>query len=70
MEIDIDFAKASSWDESMPERMRWLRENAPVHWSEKTGVFVLSRYEDVVHASKNHDVFCSGEGVQIGRAHV
>lgn len=67
MEIDIDFAHASSWDERMPERMRWLRENAPVYWSEKTGIFVLSRYEDVVHASKNHDVFCSGEGVLPGR---
>lgn len=67
MDIDIDFAHASSWDERTPERMRWLRENAPVYWSEKTGAFILSRYADVVHVSKNHDEFCSGEGVLPGR---
>ena len=67
MEIDIDFAQASSWNDEMPERMRWLRENAPVYWSEKTDAFIISRYHDVVHVSKNHDVFCSGEGVLPGR---
>jgi cytochrome P450 family 142 subfamily A polypeptide 1 len=66
-EMDIDFSHASSWDERMPERTRWLRENAPVYWSEKTGAFILTRYDDVVHVSKNHDEFCSGEGVLPGR---
>ena len=67
MDIDTDFSHASSWDEKMLERTRWLRENAPVYWSEKTGAFILSRYDDVVHVSKNHDEFCSGEGVLPGR---
>jgi cytochrome P450 family 142 subfamily A polypeptide 1 len=67
MEIDIDFAQASSWNEEMPARTRWLRENAPVYWSEKTDAFIISRYHDVVHVSKNHDAFCSGEGVLPGR---
>jgi len=67
MEIDIDFAQASSWDDQMPERTRWLRANAPVYWSEKTQAFILTRYDEVVHVSKNHDEFCSGEGVLPGR---
>lgn len=67
MEIDIDFSHASSWNQEMPERMRWLREHAPVFWSEKTQAFILSRYDDVVFVSKNHDTFCSGEGVLPGR---
>lgn len=66
MDIDIDFAQASSWNQDMPERTRWLRENAPVYWSEKTNAFIISRYDDVVHVSKSHDVFCSGEGVLPG----
>ena len=66
MDIDIDFAQASSWDQDMPERTRWLRENAPIYWSEKTNAFIISRYDDVVHVSKSHDVFCSGEGVLPG----
>jgi cholest-4-en-3-one 26-monooxygenase len=67
LEIDIDFSQASSWNREMPARTRWLRENAPIFWSEKTQAFILSRYDDVVHVSKNHDVFCSGEGVLPGR---
>jgi cytochrome P450 family 142 subfamily A polypeptide 1 len=67
MKIDIDFSQASSWNAEMPERMRWLRENAPVYWSEKTQAFILSRFDDVVHVSKNHETFCSGEGVLPGR---
>ncbi|MEZ4334018.1 MAG: cytochrome P450 [Myxococcota bacterium] len=67
MEIDIDFSQASSWNEEMPARTRWLREHAPVFWSEKTQAFILTRYEEVVHVSKHHETFCSGEGVLPGR---
>ena len=67
MEIDVDFAQAESWDQQMQERTRWLRENEPVFWSEKTECFILTRYEDVVFASKNHDLFCSGQGVLPGK---
>ena len=67
MEIDVDFAKAESFDERMPERTKWLRENEPVYWSEKTGCYIITRFDDVVHVSKNNDVFCSGEGVLPGR---
>ena len=63
MEIDVDFAQASSWNHEMPERMRWLRENDRIFWSEKTNSFIISRYDDVVYISKNNDLFCSGQGV-------
>ncbi|HPG24325.1 MAG TPA: cytochrome P450 [Myxococcota bacterium] len=66
-DVDVDFAQASSWDERMPERTRWLRENAPVFWSKKTRAFIVTRYADVVHVSKNSDLFCSGQGVLPGR---
>jgi cytochrome P450 family 142 subfamily A polypeptide 1 len=63
MQADIDFSQGRYWNEEMPERMRWLRENEPVFWSEATQAFIISRFEDVVHVSKNNDIFCSGEGV-------
>ena len=65
--IDVDFGHASAWNEEMPERTRWLREHAPVFWSEQTGAYVLTRFEDVVYVSKNNHLFCSGEGVLPGR---
>jgi cytochrome P450 len=66
VEIDVDFAQAESWNEDMHERMRWLRKNEPVFWSEKTRAFIISRYADVGYVSKNNEIFCSGEGVLPG----
>jgi cytochrome P450 family 142 subfamily A polypeptide 1 len=40
-----------------------LRREDPVHWDEKNRVWVLSRYADVVHVSKNPQIFCSRFGV-------
>ena len=70
MDIDVDFAHADSFDSEMPERLRWLRENDPVFWSEKTQCFIITRFADVVHVSKHNDLFSSGEGVLPGRVDV
>ncbi len=66
MDVNVDFLAAESWDESMPERLRWLRENDPVHWAPANELWVLSKYEDVAYVSKNHRLFCSGYGVRPG----
>jgi cytochrome P450 family 142 subfamily A polypeptide 1 len=63
MEIDVDFSHSSSWNHEMQDRMRWIRENEPVFWSEKTNCFIVSRYDDVVTVSKDNKLFCSGQGV-------
>ena len=68
--IDIDFAHADAWDETIPERTRWLRENAPIFWSEKTGAWIATRFADVVHVSKHNEIFCSGQGVLPGKHEV
>jgi len=68
MNIDIDYLDSENWldQERMHARMRWLRENRPIHWSEANQVFVLSRFADVSYVSKNSDIFCSGQGVLPG----
>ena len=63
MEIDVDFSHASSWNSKTADRMRWLRENEPVFWSEKTNAFILSCYPEVMSVSKDSKLFCSGDGV-------
>jgi cytochrome P450 family 142 subfamily A polypeptide 1 len=42
---------------------RWLRENAPVYWDAASRLWVLSRYDDVVHVSKTAEIFSAGQGV-------
>jgi len=66
VEVDTEFLAAGSWDERMPERMRWLRENDPVHWSEKDGLYVVSTFADVCTVSKDQRLFTSSQGVRPG----
>jgi cytochrome P450 family 142 subfamily A polypeptide 1 len=64
VDVDVEFLAAQSWDEHMHERMRWLRENDPVHWSEKDHLWLVSTFEDVCAVSKDQDLFTSAEGVR------
>ena len=64
MNLDIEFCAAESWDDQMPERMRWLRENEPIHWSEKDQLWVVSTFEDVSYVSKHQEIFTSALGVR------
>jgi len=66
IDVNVDFLEAEAWDENMRDRMQWLRENDPVHWSERSRLWVVSKFEDVNYVSKNHPIFCSGGGVRPG----
>lgn len=46
-----------------------LRDNAPVYFSPRLGVYVLSRYEDVQAAFKNHEQMISALGNDIDGTH-
>jgi cytochrome P450 family 142 subfamily A polypeptide 1 len=62
--LNIEFLAAESWDDRMPDHMRWLRENDPIHWSEKDGLWVVSTFQDVSYVSKHQELFTSGHGVR------
>ena len=64
MDLDISYLASESWDSSMAERTRWLREHDPVHWCEKDGLWVVTRFEDVAYVSKHQDLFTSAQGVR------
>ncbi len=66
MDLNIEFLSADFWDDQMPARMRWLRENDPIHWSEKDQLWVVSRFADVAHVSKHQEIFTSARGVRPG----
>jgi cytochrome P450 family 142 subfamily A polypeptide 1 len=65
VDVDVNFLDAQSWDpKAMPERLHWLRHNDPIHWSEKTGLWVMTKFEDVSFVSKNQEIFTSARGVR------
>ncbi|MCZ6783766.1 MAG: cytochrome P450 [Proteobacteria bacterium] len=66
MDANVPFLSSESWDEHMPERTRWLRQNDPVHWSEPDGVWLISKFADVSAVSKDQDLFTSAHGVRPG----
>jgi cytochrome P450 family 142 subfamily A polypeptide 1 len=66
IDVDVAFLDAQSWNDSMGERMRWLRENDPVYWSARDKLWIVSRYEDVAYVSKDQQLFTSGNGVRPG----
>jgi hypothetical protein len=79
---DINLSDFEFWLRPEAERegaFRTLRDEAPVHWSEGyeavdgsfptdgRGYWSLSRYNDIWHASRNPQLFCSSRGgVNIG----
>ena len=66
MDLNVEFLASQNWDEEMPERMLWLRENDPVHWSDKDQVWLISKFEDVSYVSKHQEIFTSANGVRPG----
>ncbi|MDJ0850035.1 MAG: cytochrome P450 [Myxococcota bacterium] len=64
---NISYLESASWDEGpMRERMRWLRDHAPLYWSELDQLWVVSRFADVEYVSKHQEIFTSGQGVRAG----
>lgn len=64
MNVDVEYLASESWDAQMPERLRWLRENDPVRWSERDRVWLVTRYRDVEYVSKHQEIFTSAHGVR------
>ncbi len=40
----------------------WMREHAPIHWDEESGVFGVALHEDIMTVSRAPELFCSGKG--------
>ncbi len=68
VDVNVEYLASASWNGDMPARLRWLRENDPVHWSEKDGLWLVTRFADVSYVSKHQELFSSAEGVRPGNA--
>jgi cytochrome P450 family 142 subfamily A polypeptide 1 len=66
LDLNIEFLASQNWDETMAERLAWLREHEPVHWSDKDQLWVVTRFEDVAYVSKHQELFTSSAGVRPG----
>jgi cytochrome P450 family 142 subfamily A polypeptide 1 len=40
----------------------WMRREAPVYWDDRTGIWGITRYADIMTVSRDAKTFCSGRG--------
>jgi len=50
---------SSVWRDDPYPKYSELRDRAPVHWAPESGVYCVSRYDDVLYVLKNPEVFSS-----------
>ncbi len=43
---------------------RWLRDERPVWWNEASGLYAVSRYQDVLEISAHPEIYSSAQGVR------
>ena len=65
---DVNYGDSGfwTWDDAMWDHLKWLRENDPIHWSEASDMFIITKFDDLSYISKNNQLFCSGGGVLPG----
>ncbi len=67
--MKIDLYDPHSFAEAVPhDQLTWLRENDPVHWHDEpggTGFWNLTKYHDIVRASKDWRTYSSAKGSNI-----
>jgi cytochrome P450 len=64
MAVSFDPLSADDWQNPYPV-YRQLRDEAPVYFAPKTGVWCVSRHADVVEVLKNHDDFQSSRAFEL-----
>jgi len=59
----VDLVAGAFWADPHPA-LTWMRENAPVYWDERGGVWGIARYDDLRHVSRTPEVFSSAGGIR------
>jgi len=61
---DIRLVDGTFYAGDAHRHFQWMREDAPVYWDANGGVWGLSRYEDVLAASRDPRTFCNAQGMR------
>jgi hypothetical protein len=69
-ESHVDLTSHDTYVQGIPrDTFRYLRQNDPVHWTEEPsggrGFWSLTKYDDVLFASRNTDIFSSRLGIRL-----
>ncbi len=46
------------------EAYRWLRHHSPIHWDARNELWIISKHADLVHVSRNQELYSAANGVR------
>lgn len=61
---DIDLVSGDFWGTNPHDALRWIRENDPIYFDERNGVWGVSLYEHVKEVETNPATFSSAGGIR------
>jgi cholest-4-en-3-one 26-monooxygenase len=61
---DVDLVSGAFWGREPHDVFTWMRENAPVYFDENSGVWAITRYQDLKKVSKAPDIWSSAQGIR------
>ena len=59
---DINLLDGNFYANDVHRHFKWMRENAPVYFDPSTSVWGVAKHADVMHCSKNPEMFCNRFG--------
>jgi cytochrome P450 family 142 subfamily A polypeptide 1 len=61
---DIDLVSGDFWGRNPHDEMTWMRQNEPVYFDERNGIWAITKYDHLKEASANPKLFSSAGGIR------
>lgn len=61
---DVSLLAGEFYGEDPHPHFAWMRENAPVYWDPKWGVWGITRYDDISEISRTAEIYSSAGGIR------
>jgi cytochrome P450 family 142 subfamily A polypeptide 1 len=61
---DIRLADGDFYSTDPHRHFAWMRQNAPLYWDDRGGVWGVALYDDVMRISKDSETFCNRQGMR------
>ena len=61
---DVDLVSGAFWGRNPHDVFTWMRRNAPVYFDQSSGVWAITRYDDLKTVAKTPEVWSSAQGIR------
>jgi len=61
---DVDLVSGAFWGRNPHDVFTWMRRNAPVYFDQTSGVWAITRYDDLKTVAKTPEVWSSAQGIR------